>query len=102
MTVVVTHNVSPRMRGFLASSMLELAPGVYSTPGMSPAVRERLRTVVEDWFQVEEDASVVMVWRDSTIPGGQNVWVLGLPPVELVKLDGMVVSRRGGVDDSAH
>ena len=28
MTVVVARNVSPRVRGFLASAMLELAPGV--------------------------------------------------------------------------
>lgn len=94
MTLAVTRNVSNRMRGFLASSMLELAPGVYSAPRLSPAVRDRIWAVLEDWFKNEKDASVVMVWQDANMPGGQNVKVLGLPPVELVELDGLVVTRR--------
>lgn len=94
MTVAVTRNVSGRIRGFLASSMLELAPGVYSAPRLSPAVRERLWTVLSDWFIAEQDASIVLVWVDPAMPGGQNVRTLGLPPVELVELDGIVLTRR--------
>ncbi len=94
MTVVVTRNVSDRVRGFLASSMLELGPGVYSAPRISPAVRERIWEVLGDWFLAEHEASVVMAWADPQIPGGQTVRVLGVPPVELVELDGMVLSRR--------
>lgn len=94
MTVVVTRNVAARVRGFLASSMLELAPGVYSAPHLSPAVRERLWAVLGDWFVPEQEASVVMVWVDAKMPGGQNVRILGLPPVELVELDGLIVTRR--------
>lgn len=94
MTLAVTRNVSNRMRGFLASSMLELAPGVYSAPRLSPAVRDRIWAVLEDWFRAEKEASVVMVWQDANMPGGQNVKTLGLPPVELVELDGLIVTRR--------
>lgn len=94
MTVVVTRNVAHRIRGFLASSMLELAPGVYSAPRLSPAVRERIWTVLTDWFAAEREASIVMVWVDPAMPGGQNVRTLGLPPVELVELDGIVLTRR--------
>jgi CRISPR-associated protein Cas2 len=94
MTLAVTRNVSNRMRGFLASSMLELAPGVYSAPHLSPAVRDRIWVVLEDWFRAEKDASVVMVWQDANMPGGQSVKTLGLPPVELVELDGLIVTRR--------
>jgi len=94
MTVAVTRNVSARMRGFLASSMLELAPGVYSAPRLSTAVRERIWTVIEDWFVAEQDASVVMVWVDPSVPGGQNVRTLGVPPVQLVELDGLILTRR--------
>ena len=94
MTVAVTRNVSPRIRGFLASSMLELAPGVYSAPRLSPAVRDRIWAVLEDWFLMEKDASIVLLWADANLPGGQNVKSLGLPPVELVELDGMIVTRR--------
>ncbi len=94
MTIAVTRNVSPRIRGFLASSMLELAPGVYSAPRLSPAVRDRIWAVLEEWFLAEKDASIVLVWADANLPGGQNVKTLGLPPVELVELDGLIVAHR--------
>lgn len=94
MTIAVTRNVSPRIRGFLASSMLELAPGVYSAPRLSPAVRDRIWAVLEEWFLAEKDASIVLVWADANMPGGQNVKTLGLPPVELVELDGLIVAHR--------
>ena len=94
MTVAVTRNVSGRIRGFLASSMLELAPGVYSAPRLSTAVRERIWAVLTDWFTAEHEASIIMVWVDPAMPGGQNVRTLGLPPIELVELDGIVLTRR--------
>lgn len=94
MTVVVTRNVSDRMRGFLASTMLELGPGVYSAPRISPAVRDRVWGVLSDWFAAENEASVVMVWADAAVPGGQNVKVLGLPPVKFAEIDGLLVTRR--------
>lgn len=107
MTVVATRNVSARVRGFLASVMLELAPGVYSAPRISPAVRERIWRVLEEWFPNETEASIVMVWAERDKPGGQAVRVLGAPPIEFVEIDGLVLSRRpvpatptpGGIDD---
>lgn len=94
MTVVVTRNVSSRVRGFLASSMLELAPGVYSGVGMTAAIRERIWQVLEDWYLMEVDAGIVMLWEDPQVPGGQAVRVLGSPPVELAELDGIILARR--------
>lgn len=93
MTVVVTRNVSPRVRGFLASTMLELAPGVYTAPRISPAVRQRIWHVLADWFPNECDASVTMVWYEREMPGGQGVNVLGSPPIALVEVDSMVLAR---------
>lgn len=94
MTIVATRNVSARVRGLLASVMLELAPGVYSAPRISPAVRGRIWKVLEDWFPNENDASIVMIWAEREIPGGQAIQVLGAPPIELVELDGLIVARR--------
>lgn len=94
MTIVVTRNVSNRVRGFLASSMLELAPGVYSAPRLSTVVRERIWRVLDEWFAHERDASVMMVWADKEMPGGQAVRTIGLPSISLVELDGLVVSHR--------
>ena len=101
MTTVVTRNVADRMRGFLASSMLEIAPGVYSAPRLSPAVRHRIWDVLVSWFPYEESASIVMLWHEPQIPGGQAVQVLGEPPVELVELDGIILTKRAIGDCSA-
>ena len=50
MTVVVTVNVEARYRGFLASAMLEIAPGVYTAPRMTSGIRERVWDVLADWY----------------------------------------------------
>ena len=94
MTVVVTRNVRDRIRGFLSSTMLELAPGVYSAPRISPAVRQRIWNVLSEWYFYEDDASIVMLWADNTRAGGQAVQILGSPPIELVEVDGLITARR--------
>ncbi len=94
MTVVVTRNVSARVRGFLTSIMLEIAPGVYSAPRISPAVRERIWTVLSEWFPNEVNASIVMLWQERNMPGGQAVRTLGTPPIACVEVDGLVLARR--------
>lgn len=102
MTVVVTRNVSTRIRGFLSSAMLELAPGTYSAPRISPAVRERIWTVLKDWITSETDASVIMLWQERGMPGGQTVRTLGTPPIDLVDVDGIVLARRRISPESGH
>lgn len=94
MTVIVTRNVSPRVRGFLASVLLELAPGVYSAPRISPAVRDRVWSVLEDGFPHEKEASVIMLWQEHGTPGGQAVKTLGSPSIDLVEVDGIIIARR--------
>ncbi len=94
MTVVVTRNVSARVRGFLASAMLEVAPGVYTAPRISPAVRERVWAVLSDWFPNEDEASIVMVYQQRDLAGGQAVLTLGSPPIDFVEVDGLVLARR--------
>jgi len=94
MTMVVTRNVSSRTRGFLASSMLELSPGVYSAPRLSVVVRDRILNVLKDWWSYEQDASVIMIWADKSVPGGQAVWTRGLPAIDLAEIDGIFLARR--------
>ncbi len=103
MTLVVTSNVAPRFRGFLASVMLEIAPGVYTGPRMTKSVRDRIWTVLEDWHgslhampkEGEGSASIVMTWRDKNATGGQSVSTLGLPHKTLVDVDGILLVKRG-------
>jgi len=94
MTVVVTRNVRDRIRGFLSSTMLELGPGVYTAPRISPAVRQRIWGVLSEWYIDENDASIVMLWADTSCAGGQAVEILGSPPIELVEVDGLIMARR--------
>ena len=94
MTVVVTRNVEDRVRGFLASCMLELAAGVYSSATMNVAVRERIFSVLEKWNVGGRADSAIMVWADRSSPSGQGVRILGEPPVELVRTSSVVLSRR--------
>jgi len=93
-TVVVTRNAPDRYRGFLASCMLELAPGVYTSPHMSQSVRERVWAVCCEWAgALPNDGGVLMTWQDKHRPSGQAVLVLGWPKKELVELDGMWLDR---------
>ena len=94
MVVIVTRDVAPRFRGFLASCMLEIAPGVYTAPRMTTGVRERVWTVLSDWFGELSDGSIVMTWRDPTLPIGQGLRSLGQPAKEIVEIDGLFLVRR--------
>ena len=95
MTLVITRNVPDRFRGFLASVMCEVTLGVYSGPGLSPAVRDRVWAVMTEWFDATfaADTAVVMTWPDPREPGGQAFRTLGVPKVDLHARDGMLLVR---------
>jgi CRISPR-associated protein Cas2 len=102
MTIVVTRDAPRRTRGFLASVMLEVAPGVYTAPRMNKAVRERVWSVLESWQGSIGRGGLVMAWADRDSPAGQSIRVLGGPPRELVEKDGLILSRRSApTKDSA-
>jgi len=94
MTVVVTRDVEARYRGFLASVMLEVAPGVYVSPHLSPAVRERVWAVVEKWYSVLGRGALCMIWRDAALAGGLALRHLGDPPKEIRDADGILLVKR--------
>lgn len=94
MTLLVTRDVADRYRGFLASVMPEVAPGTYVADEMTKGVRERVWSVLETWWSSLPGGSVVMVWKDGTTPSGLGLAVLGLPPVHLIDLDGLLVVHR--------
>lgn len=95
MTVVVTRNVPDRFRGFLASCMLELAPGVYTNPQMTSGIRDRVWAVCCEWAEViPDDGGVLMTWQDRDSPGNQAVLMLGWPKKELTELNGLWLDRR--------
>lgn len=94
MTVVVTRDAPPRFRGFLASCMAEIAPGVYTAPRMTAGVRERVWSVLESWWLAYPHCGLVMTWADRTMVGGQNLRTLGVPAKDLQRHHGVFLSRR--------
>ncbi len=95
MAMVVTRNVEARYRGFLASTMLEIAPGMYVAPNLTASVRTRVWTVLSKWWAALGSGSIVMVWRDSKATGNLRIETLGEPPKEIVDADGILLVRRG-------
>jgi CRISPR-associated protein Cas2 len=94
MTIVVTRNVEGRVRGFLSSTMLEIASGVFAAPNLTPAVRDRIWAVLTKWEVGTRDDGAVMTWPDAQAPGGQIVRTLGEPPLELHETPSVVLTRR--------
>ena len=94
MTIVVTNNLPGRFRGFLASCMCEIAPGVYTAPRLRAGVRERIWTVLESWWPAYPEGSIIMTWPDRSMTGGQNLRSLGTPAKELREHHGVFLARR--------
>ena len=94
MTVITTNNASPRIRGFLASVMLEIAPAVYISPKMNERVRTSVWLHLEEWYPYEDKAAIVMIWREPKAIGKLGVRTLGTPKLSLLELDGLLVTFR--------
>ena len=93
MTVVVTVNVERRYRGFLASAMLEIAPGVYTAPMMTSGIRDRIWDVLSRWYYQLGQGSIVMTWRDPSAVGEQSIRTLGETPKSIVDADGVYLVK---------
>ena len=93
MTVVVTVNVEGRYRGFLASAMLEIAPGVYTAPRMTAGIRDRIWDVLLRWHLELGQGSIVMTWRDPDAVGEQQIRTLGAAPKEIADADGVYLVK---------
>ncbi|GAB1406202.1 type I-E CRISPR-associated endoribonuclease Cas2e [Thermomonas brevis] len=96
LTVIIVRDVEDRYRGFLSSVMLEISPGVFTSPRMSKRVREQVWDVVSEWYGHLARGSIIMTWLDRDAPGGQRVMHLGEPPRELIEADGLLLVRRSG------
>lgn len=94
MAMIVTRNVENRYRGFLASIMLEVAPGVYVAPDLSAGVRTRVWDVLTNWWETLRTGSIVLIWRDTQAVGNLRIETLGEPPKEIVDADGVLLVKR--------
>jgi len=98
LTLIVTRDVAARYRGFLASVMPEVAPGVYLSPDVSAAVRERIWAVMEAWWDHAPGSALILAYADREAVGRLAIRTLGTPPVALRDVCGvhMVVRRDAG------
>lgn len=94
MTLIVARNVPDRIRGFLASVALEVAPTVYTAPNMTKGVRERLIHGLIELFEPAPDRTILITWPDSTAPGGQAFRSIGAESTRLVEYDEVWLARR--------
>lgn len=94
LTVVITRDVEDRYRGFLASAMLEVAPGVYASPGLTPRARDKVWSVLSDWHAQLGRGAICMIHPDSKADGGLAVRTLGDPPRRPVRIDGVLLMTR--------
>lgn len=95
MTIAVTRNTPGRFNGFLASSMQEIAPGVYVAPVMKKSVRERVWNVMIEWSELlPDDAGVVLFWRNPDAPSKLSIRLLGWPKKEFVEHEGLWLTHR--------
>ena len=93
MTVIVTVNVESRYREFLASAMLEIAAGVYTSPNITSGIRDRIWEVLSEWYYQLGQGSIVMTWRDPSAATGQEIRTLGESPKEMVDADGVYLVK---------
>ena len=93
MTVIATNNVEDRYRGFLLSCMPEVGPGIYVSPRMSSAVRDRIWNVLAKWYESLQNGSILMAFSDSKSPSGLRVEALGIPQKDLVDFDGFLAVK---------
>lgn len=94
MTIIVTRNLPGRFHGFLASCLLEVAPGVYATPRLRKAVRERLWTVMSNWIsEIPDDGGLLLVYPDKSAPSRIGMASLGWPKRDFIDLDGLWLAQ---------
>ncbi|MFO8008760.1 MAG: type I-E CRISPR-associated endoribonuclease Cas2e [Candidatus Brocadiia bacterium] len=95
MTVAVSRNLPGRFRGFLASCMLEVGPGVYVVPHLGKAARERLWRVMLDWAGlVPDDGGLLLLWREPEAPSGLTMRTLGWPKKDIIEHEGIWLTVR--------
>lgn len=79
--------------------MPEVAPGVYISPSVTAGIRDRTWDIMETWWDEIPGGSIVLAYASKNEPGGLGLRVLGLPPVELVDVDGIRLALKRAIVD---
>lgn len=93
MTVVVAIDVPDRYHGFLASALCEIATSVYVSAGLSIAVRDRIWSVLSEWYAAAPQGQITMVWVASKADGRIGLLQLGEHPRDLCWQQSTLLAR---------
>lgn len=93
MTVIITRDVELRFRGFIASVMVEVAPGVYISPALSSGARARIWEIMRMWHDELRNGSITLIWKDSSQKHGIGLKQLGVPPKDIYDHEGYLLIR---------
>lgn len=89
MLVIVVENAPPKLRGYLSSWALQVAPGVY-VANLPARIRDELWSRVEGWAR--RDTTAVLLWATATTEQGLAVRVHGRPKRTVWEIEGLLVS----------
>lgn len=93
MTVIITRDVELRYRGFIASVMVEVAPGVYISPALSSGARARIWDILSKWYGELRNGSITLIWKDSSKKHGIGLKQVGVPPKDIYDHEGYLLVR---------
>ena len=93
MTVIITRDVELRYRGFIASAMVEVAPGVYISPSLSSGARARIWGILSMWHGELKNGSITLIWKDSSQEQGIGLKQVGVPPKDIYDHEGYLLVR---------
>lgn len=94
MMIIVTRNAPEKLRGYLASTLLEIESGIYFSQVGSPRVRAQIWEIVMGWAEI--DTGAVMIYHDKNVPHNFSFEKIGSAPIELKEVDGMLLSFKRG------
>ena len=98
MTVIISRDVELRYRGFVASVMIEIAPGVYISPSLSSGARLRVWDILRTWHNELSNGSITMIWKDSSQDQGIGLKQIGIPPKDIYEHEGYYLVRKNDTD----
>lgn len=91
MFVAVTRNASPRIAGFLASTLLRVSATCYVGPRITSRARQKIIDVVAEFASYDREASVTFVWTDEGAVSGVAVAHVSEPCTNIIDIDGIMV-----------
>ena len=94
MVVICLNAVADRFHGFLRSVMLNVHPGVYLSMDLDAGSRERIWSILEEWWKADGRGEAIMIFRDKSKPGAADFRILGGTKRPIIEYDGHYALER--------